>query len=133
MSETPRICIKVPYWYTDAELKALGERLAQENQTVYKLRGDKKVVGSDFKARIDDAEAKAADTAHKICERNELRDTECHVIYDAPQRGFKQIVRIDTSDIIRTEPMTETEMQTAFVFDPEASTATPQKGRRKPQ
>lgn len=111
-----RLYESVKYHFSKDEIHDLGEALARENQTVYDHRARKKAVVAELTAQIEQAEARASDLTTKINNGYELREVECMVLMETPRPGMKRIVRIDTNEHLRDEPMTAQEMQSSFGF-----------------
>lgn len=111
-----RIYEELPYKFTRDELRLLGEDLARANQEVYTLRGNKKTTASSMEAAIKEAEARAAVLTRKLNEKSELRETEVHALMNTPRPGLKTIVRADSDEEIRTEPMTDADRQETLPF-----------------
>jgi hypothetical protein len=106
----------VKYHFSQDEVGNLGEALARENQTVYDHRARKKAVVAELTAQIEQAEARASDLTTKINNRYEMREVECLVLMETPRPGMKRIIRADTNEHLRDEPMTAQEMQAGFGF-----------------
>jgi hypothetical protein len=117
------------YKFTREELRELGLRLAARAQEIYNAKAAKKTAAAVAKARIEELEEDAAALVRKLNELNETRDIECRIHYNLPRRGMKTIIRTDTGEAEFEAPMTEAEMQGAFVFtDAAAPEKKPKKG-----
>jgi hypothetical protein len=110
------------YVFSQDEIRALGEALAREAQAIVDLRDRKKTMVAAVSAQIQAANERAVNLATKINVGFELREVECLVLLETPRPGMKRIVRMDTNETIRDEPMTAREMQGSFGFgeEPEA-------------
>lgn len=116
-----RLYESIKYTFLPDEIRALGEGLARENQTIYDLREQKTNVVASLTASIKEAESRAADTTKKINNGYEMREVECLAMLETPRPGMKRIIRLDTNEMVREEAMTMNEMQQGFGFsDPEA-------------
>lgn len=96
---------------TDQEKIAAGKELAETTNRLTELENDKSRVVSDFKAKITAEEAQVAMISNKVRSGYEFRDVECVVTYDTPKPGQKEIVRLDTKEVVRVEQMSEAEKQ----------------------
>ncbi len=96
---------------TDDEKIEAGKQLAEANNELKEIEDDKAQVVSDFKAKTTAVEAQVAILGGKLRSGYELRPVECHVLFDQPQPGQKQIIRLDTKETVSTELMTDEEKQ----------------------
>jgi hypothetical protein len=104
------------YVFNANELRDLGEQLAREAQRVFDLEAEKKATTASYGASIKAANNRVADLAEKMNNGYELRDVECMVMLEDPRPGQKRIIRLDTNETVRVEPMTMGEMQNSFGF-----------------
>jgi hypothetical protein len=111
-----RVFESVKYNFSDAELQELGAQLAREAQGVFDLEEQKKSEAAAKSAQLKEANGRVAGLTTKINNGYELREVECLVLLETPRPGLKQIVRIDTNEVLRVEPMTKAEMQSNFGF-----------------
>lgn len=111
-----RLYEPIKYAFSGEEIRALGEALARENQTIYDLREQKASAVASLTASIKAANKRAADLTAKINNGYELREVEVLAMLETPRPGLKTIVRIDNNEEIRVEPMTLQEMQGSFGF-----------------
>ena len=102
---------------TAAEIRQAGEDLARATRDAIACETEKKEVVAAYKARAEHAQGRCASLSLKITQGYEMRDIECVVYYGTPRQGFKQVIRPDTGETIREEPMTPAEMQSVFDFD----------------
>ena len=102
---------------TAAEMRQAGDDLARATRSAIECENDKKTTAAAYKARAEMLSAQCASLSLKITQGYEMRDIECVVYYGTPRQGFKQIIRPDTGETIREEPMTPAEMQSVFDFD----------------
>jgi hypothetical protein len=113
-----RVVETCKYILSGAELRQAGEDLARATREAIACETDKKAAAAAYKARAEEAQSRCAALSLKITQGYEMRDLECVVYYQQPRAGLKQIVRPDTGEVLREEPMTQQEMQSEFVFDP---------------
>ena len=109
---------------TLSELRALGDELAavvREHQEVYDAKA---ATVAEFGGRLKDLIARAHKIADTMRAGYQMREVVCILLMDTPREGMKQVVRLDTQEVLREEPMTANELQGMFVFDG---------GQQKPQ
>jgi phosphopantetheine adenylyltransferase len=99
------------YQFTSAELRTLGDQLARETQQAIEIREERATVVAEFAAQLKGSEKRIAGLANKLNAGYEMREMECIVLYDKPERGMKTIVRVDTGEEVRTAVMTDAETQ----------------------
>ena len=105
------------YTFSQDEIRELGEALAREAQGIVDLRDRKKTMVAAMAAQIQAANERAVNLATKINVGFELREVECMLLLETPRPGMKRVIRLDTNETIREEPMTAREMQGAFGFE----------------
>lgn len=116
-----RLYEPVKYTFTQDEIRELGEALAREEQTAFELAEHKAATVAEFMASLKAVNGRVADLVKKINNGYELREVECMVMMETPRPGMKRVIRMDTTEPIRDEPMTVAEMQSSFGFqEPEA-------------
>jgi hypothetical protein len=103
--------------YTDEELALKRDELSTVivHQGAVELR--KAEVNRGFKEELDGLYSRANELAHQIKKRGENRAVECLVEFHQPNVGEKTIIRLDTGEQVRVEPMTEDERQEEIEFD----------------
>jgi hypothetical protein len=132
MKETlivPTVTRSLKYMFSDPELLIIGRRSAELHAQHAAMEDDKKRVVSDFSAKLAGIEAEQGIAARKIASGYEYRDIECRVILDAPVRGQKTLIRLDTEEA-SIETMTDSDRQLLIKFDEDNKPAPkPSKGR----
>jgi len=120
----------VKYTFTREELRELGLRLADKARSIANTRTAKLAAIAEFSSQIKTLEKDAYELVDKLNSLSEHRDMECAIHYHTPKHGFKTVIRPDTGETVRdSEPMSEAEMQSSFVF-----VDAPPKGKKdKPQ
>jgi hypothetical protein len=103
-------------YFTDSELATMHEQLVVEVGSVKELRSTKTQTNATINAEIKGAEKRVWDLQEKLVTGYETVDVEVIAIMDSPAPGQKKIVRVDTNEVIRTEPMTAKERQASFGF-----------------
>jgi hypothetical protein len=111
-----RVYEAVRHTYTSDELRELGTQLAREQQVIMDLETGKAQSTAAFNAQIKEAENRRNGLTIKINNGYEMRETEIMVLLETPRPGMKRLLRVDTGEILRDEPMTLTEMQQSFGF-----------------
>ena len=98
-------------YFTEEEIKEFSKKLAYQSKQLEELEDAKKSVVADFNSQIQSAKAEISKLANFINNGYEYKPVECKIIFNEPQVGIKTIIRTDTNEKVRTEPMTEDEMQ----------------------
>ena len=119
MSNERHTVESVRYQFDHAELFDLGQLLARQAAQVYDIERQKKDVLKSLGAALEHAQNLAAGTVLKINAGYEMRDVECLITLNRPKAGVKEIVRVDTGEIVREEAMTPEELQQSLPFEPE--------------
>ena len=109
-------------YFSEVELTAMHEALVQSVGDVKNLRSEKTQANTVINANIKGTEKAVFDLQEKLANGYEVIDVEVIAIMDTPAPGQKQILRVDTNAVIRTEPMTVRQRQPSFGFqEPEAT------------
>jgi hypothetical protein len=114
-----RLYESVKYTFSGDEIRELGEALAREAQNVFDLRERKSSVTAELAGAIKLANGRVAELTNRINNGYELREVECMLMMETPRPGMKRIIRVDTNEPLRDEPMTAAEMQGSFGFKEE--------------
>ena len=110
---------EVRHDFTPEELNQLRDELASKTLEVESLKAERLATATALRGRIEAVQKDIHETANKIAQRYELRETELLVLMDTPRMGVKRIVIAETSQTLREEPMTLREQQEVFKFEPE--------------
>jgi hypothetical protein len=118
ISEAPIIRRKatkelLPVHFTQNELQEIGLQLAATHQRIGKLTTEKKIATDRFKEEIDAATNEAGRLATNRVNGYEHRYVDCETTYDF-DKGMKRVVRRDTGEVVREEPMKDDERQLAL-------------------
>jgi len=105
-------------YFGDEELAVLHEQLVVQVGEVKDLRGQKTQANTIINAQIKTAEKSVWDTQEKLATGYESIDVEVVPVMDTPKPGQKTIIRCDTSEKLRVEPMTARERQMSLGFEP---------------
>lgn len=103
-------------YFGEAELAAMHDELVQAVGLVKDLRAQKTDVVATMGAGIKTAEKAVWDVQEKLATGYEVIEAEVIAVMDTPSPGMKRIVRVDTNEALRDEPMTLREKQTSFGF-----------------
>jgi len=103
-------------YFSDTELAEMHEALVQRVGEVKNLRAEKTQANAAVNASIKGAEKGVFDLQERLANGYEVIDVEVISVMDAPTQGQKQILRVDTNEVIRIEPMTAREKQGSFGF-----------------
>ena len=107
------------YAFTADEIRTMGEALAQRTQELIGVRDAKAAAVAVYNGTLKELGEQIADLSQKVASGYELRAVEVMVLFDTPKVGTKRIIRIDSNQTVREEPMTHAEMQTSFGFSAE--------------
>jgi uncharacterized protein YqfA (UPF0365 family) len=103
---------------TQDEQLAAGKKLAESVRTLTNCQAQAKSAASQFKAKIDEMQAKINGLQILISDGYELRNVPCLNVMD--YTDVKCIVtRTDTGEIIEDRKLTEDEKQSTMEFDDE--------------
>lgn len=100
--------------FTDADRLGISKDLAEANLQKARIEDEKKSVNSDFKSRIDRIDADINKLAQALASDFEMRNVECHVYYNKPNKGLKTIINAETSEVVSVEKMSPEEAQMTF-------------------
>jgi len=103
-------------YFGEEELAGLHEQLVVQVGEVRDLRGQKTQTNTIINAQIKTAEKNVWDLQEKLATGYESIEVEVVAMMDTPQPGQKTIIRADTSEKVRVEPMTARERQSSFGF-----------------
>lgn len=96
---------------TDKERIELGRQLAEASQRLETIAEDKKSANAQFAADKSAAEAKIGALSNQIGSGYRLDQVRCDWLMDSPEAGKKQLVRLDTKEVIETLDMTDADKQ----------------------
>jgi hypothetical protein len=96
---------------TDEEVQNRGLMLGETVSAIDDTNTARTAAMKEFKERLVGLTEQQRKLARIIRERAEQRMVTCAVRYHAPCEGIKRIVRLDTGELVREEPMTNSEKQ----------------------
>lgn len=94
------------YEFSAVEIHDMSLQLAAKTKERLSLEEEKKAVGSQFKARIDEVTATCNKLSNHVSDGFEYRDIDCRIEFHKPSQGRKSYVRLDTGKVALIEPMT---------------------------
>jgi hypothetical protein len=103
--------------FTAEQLKETADTLAQRLTELDNVREAKRSADKDFNAAIERLAGEVSLLARTYSKGYEMRDVECDIRYNHPEPGKKTIVRMDTSEELRTEDMSWEEKQEELPLD----------------
>lgn len=107
--------------FTEDERRRLGETLARTVQELVDNKQARVAAVADYQAKHKALENEAIRLTDCVNRGFEEVEVETMLMFDRPRPGQKQTLRVDTNEVIRTEPMTPRELQGSFGFqDPES-------------
>ena len=97
--------------FTDQVMAEKRDELSMAIIVAHKTKEEKKKVDQQFKEQLDALYASATSLARQIRARGESKEVECLVKMHDPNEFEKTTIRLDTGEIVLTEPMTQEERQ----------------------
>lgn len=108
--------------FTNDELLGIARKLAEANAELGRAEDDKKAVTAQLKAKCDGITARVGELSGKINSGFEYRNVQVETTYDEPKVGLKTTRRLDTLEIVDTEPMSLAERQIDLPLTPAPGT-----------
>jgi hypothetical protein len=96
---------------TDKERREYGIQLATTLGDMEDVEAEKKRHMDHYKDRLGGMQATADTLGRKVRDGKEWREVDCRVMFGAPDKAHKQTVRLDTHEVVKTELMTELDLQ----------------------
>jgi hypothetical protein len=115
-----RIYESFRYDFTAEEKQQLGQQLALEVTSLADNDRQKKEAAAHFAAKHKAIESNCFELSAKLTNGYEMRQFEVMVMLDTPRPGWKRIIRVDSNEAVRDEPMTFAEMQRNLGFEEES-------------
>lgn len=114
---------------TDGEYVRLAKDMSREQNEMANLEGRMKEVAADFKAKIAQKEATVRSMSITVSNGYEYREVLCMYQF-RPKDGRKDVVRLDTLEIVGTEQMNKSDYQEELALGtaPEGPVSDPQPG-----
>ncbi len=115
MERYPKSTEQLECVLTQEELVEKGRKLSKETQRRNSLEDEKKSVNSSLKASIDACNAEINRLGIIVSNGKEMREVECETHFNTPQDGIKSLIRTDTGEVIREQPMSNNEREDLFI------------------
>jgi hypothetical protein len=110
------------YEFSEEELRGKSKQLALSIQLKTQAQEEQKAAASQFKERIESADAQIGKLSRDINSGWEMRNVDCQVQFHTPTVGAKTVVRLDTGEIVKESAMLQSELQeNLFSSDNEAA------------
>lgn len=103
--------LELPCTLTDEEVQSRGRMLGETIWAIDDTQAARTAAMKEFKERLVGLNEQQRKLARVIRNRVENRMVQCAVQFHAPLEGVKRIVRMDTGEVVREEPMTDSEKQ----------------------
>ncbi len=110
------ITVEVNCDLDEMELLMRGQMLSQAYLDFERVQGEKKAAMKEFADELEGIRSRINKLCGIIRNKMEPRMVNCAVQFHAPVQATKRIVRLDTGEIVRDEPMTPQECQT-YLFE----------------
>ena len=99
------------YEFSPNEARENAKKLARAIQQIAELELKKKQIMADLKSEADTAASDSAKLARWVNDGFDYRQIDCEVVFHAPREGYKTLIRLDTYEHVKNEPMTWPEKQ----------------------
>jgi hypothetical protein len=109
--QAKRIELELPCELTDEELHSRARMISETIGEIDALQGSRTEAMRQFKERLTGLVEMQRKLARIITTGIESRMVYCVVMFHAPCEGLKRIIRTDTGEAVREEPMTDQERQ----------------------
>lgn len=104
----------LPCILSDNELIVRSKELAKANEDLSTVEDRKKDMMADFTAQQKKIEANINVLSRTVSQGKEYRNVKCKLVLDFTI-GKKEIIRLDTFEIIRTEQLSQSDRQSAIM------------------
>ena len=115
-TETTTTTEILPVPLTDSEHKEISKMMAAANQEIVQAEIELKAVKTQYKSRMESAEARRQEYSDIINAGHQQRPVECHLVKDFTANTIT-LIRLDTGEIVRTRTMNATEKQRGLNFE----------------
>ncbi len=106
-----RLTLSLRCEFTSEELQEKGEELSAIVLRYEEVDEERKTVSQTYREQLSDLRSDRKRLSSLIRKKGEDRPVECIAKFHDPHVGEKTIVRLDTGEIVRIEPMTDEERQ----------------------
>jgi hypothetical protein len=104
------------YRFTDEEARQNAKDLAQKMQDKESLEDQLTSIKSDFKAKIDLADAQIRDLRNKVASGTEQRQYRCRIVLNFKKK-IREYFDLNTNVLIETRPLQAEDYQTSIPLD----------------
>lgn len=101
----------VKYEFGDEEQRENAQKLARKNRNLAEHALKKKQLAADLKLEEEGLNSDIATLSRHVTDGYDFRMVDCRIVYNVPIVGKKDIIRMDTGELVRTDSMTEEERQ----------------------
>jgi hypothetical protein len=108
---TKKLTLSLPVQFTAAELAERETALVEATLEYDRIEAEKKIAAKQFSEALKGLRREGSSLARQIQRGGQDAPVECIVTFHDPEPGFKSIMRGDTGEVLRQEPMTDEEKQ----------------------
>lgn len=101
---------------TNSEILEYSKELARENNAAQQAEDNKKAAMSQLTSEINMHKAVIGKFATAISTGEEMREVECEYRF-SDEPGYKELVRLDTFQVVRSEMLTDADRQLKLELD----------------
>ncbi len=106
-----RLTLSLRCEFTSEELDSKGQALSATMLRYDEVEEEKKAATATYREQLSDLRGEMRRLSKQIKTKGEDRPVECLAKFHSPNVGEKTIVRLDTGEVVRIEPMTDDERQ----------------------
>jgi hypothetical protein len=114
-----RLELTLPVDFTQEELDDRRDRLSSAALRYDAVEEEKKTSNAHFTDQLKALRGEVRSLAKAIRRKKEDRDVPCVARFHDPSPFFKTVIRMDTGEVVRAEPMTHDERQDNLFEDVE--------------
>lgn len=111
MSKRRKLVLTLPVDYSQQELDERRDRLSAAALEYDAVEDEKKSASSVYNEQLKALRGEMRQIAKQIHRKGEDRAIDCIAEMHTPSVGFKTVIRLDTGEVVKTEPMTDDERQ----------------------
>lgn len=127
MKRREKVTEYLRYDFTHSERDENAQVLARKNRSLAEFALKKKQLQADLKKEEDTLNAGIATFARFVTDGYDFRMIDCGVRFNVPRDSMKEIYRLDTFEIVRTERMADDELQRDLPFIEEKKVQKPER------
>ena len=103
----------LPCELTDAEVLDIATEMSQKLEELDNVEAEKKAAAANFKLLTDALESEISIMAKSVRTKTEEREVDCEWVFNLPVPGMKQLIRLDTEEVVDEKDMTDMDKQMA--------------------